>query len=438
MNTDVEVSEHSERLAPVFEDAGTGRPWLVAGYSGSNDPVFDHLANVDVFDYQLYWAGYKNAPPPAHVRDRLIKEGKYAFYLPGHDADSLFVTLAQKLGCFPPELFSRPFSFLDDQIADIAEYPIPDQDDELDIPGDTRRRIRAAIDRYERGVEDAETGLADVSRLARASRALMAGNYDDVIKAYVSASDDQKTELADVAASAYLFRATTLAQQARNEGNEGDRLFKRSYEEYARAVEIKPDKHEAFNNWGNTLLSQARRKERAEGDLLFAESYEKYARAVEIKPDYHEAFYNWGNALSYQARRKEGAEGDRLFEESYEKYARALEIKPDYHEAFESWSATLVNHGVREEGEEAVLLLEQATDRALSAEQLMAGSGAYNLACISARLGKVDEAKMWLHQSLETGFLPSRNHLSEDDDLDAVREEPWFAEILAGSETGPA
>jgi NAD-dependent SIR2 family protein deacetylase len=43
MNTDEEVEEHSKKMAPVFQDAGQRRTWLVAGYSGENDPVFDHL-----------------------------------------------------------------------------------------------------------------------------------------------------------------------------------------------------------------------------------------------------------------------------------------------------------------------------------------------------------------------------------------------------------
>ena len=49
LNNEKALKEHSEKLAPIFEDAGRGRIWLVAGYSGENDPVFAHLANVDCF-----------------------------------------------------------------------------------------------------------------------------------------------------------------------------------------------------------------------------------------------------------------------------------------------------------------------------------------------------------------------------------------------------
>src|SRR5207245_172581 len=50
MNTKEECKKHSKLLRPLFQDAGRGRMWIVAGYSGENDPVFDHLAAVEHFD----------------------------------------------------------------------------------------------------------------------------------------------------------------------------------------------------------------------------------------------------------------------------------------------------------------------------------------------------------------------------------------------------
>ena len=54
LHTEWEVEEHAENLAPVFEDAGRGRMWILVGYSGEYDPVFGHLAAVTQFDYGLY------------------------------------------------------------------------------------------------------------------------------------------------------------------------------------------------------------------------------------------------------------------------------------------------------------------------------------------------------------------------------------------------
>jgi NAD-dependent SIR2 family protein deacetylase len=58
MNIKDECHNLSKHLTPVFEDAGTQRVWLVAGYSGECDLVFEHLAKVERFDNRLYWVGY--------------------------------------------------------------------------------------------------------------------------------------------------------------------------------------------------------------------------------------------------------------------------------------------------------------------------------------------------------------------------------------------
>ena len=41
MNTVKECMDQFARLAPVFQDVGRGRVWIVVGYSGDSDPVFE-------------------------------------------------------------------------------------------------------------------------------------------------------------------------------------------------------------------------------------------------------------------------------------------------------------------------------------------------------------------------------------------------------------
>ena len=81
---------------------------------------------------------------------------------------------------------------------------------------------------------------------------------------------------------------------------------------------------------GNALMGQAKVKGNTpEGDSLFAEAGRKYAEALRIKPDKHEAYNNWGTALSAQAKLKGNTpEGDSLFAEAGRKYAEALRLEP--------------------------------------------------------------------------------------------------------------
>ncbi|TYQ27619.1 tetratricopeptide repeat protein [Pseudanabaena sp. UWO311] len=98
---------------------------------------------------------------------------------------------------------------------------------------------------------------------------------------------------------------------------------------YDRALEIKPDYHEAWNNRGVALFNLGR----------YEEAIASYDRALEIKPDYHEAWYNRGVTLFNLGR----------YEEAIASYDRALEIKPDYHEAWYNRGIALFNLGRYEE-----------------------------------------------------------------------------------------
>jgi hypothetical protein len=55
---------------------------------------------------------------------------------------------------------------------------------------------------------------------------------------------------------------------------------------------------------------------------------------------------------------------------------------------------------------------------------------AYNAACSSAKLGRVDEAFTWLERAVAEGFA-NRAHVDGDHDLDSLRADPRFAAIMA-------
>jgi hypothetical protein len=182
MNTDKEVETHSERLGPLFQDAGQARPWIVVGYSGDNDPVFNHLAAVERFDYGLFWVGFKDEEPKMHVRDELLQPGKDAFLVRGYDADRFFVELAQKLECFPPDFVQRPFSFLKVSLSILTEYRELSREKEVDILHNLRGKIGRAIAQFEEPASDVEAA-PEPSREAlelAATSLLMAGKHEDL------------------------------------------------------------------------------------------------------------------------------------------------------------------------------------------------------------------------------------------------------------------
>ena len=98
---------------------------------------------------------------------------------------------------------------------------------------------------------------------------------------------------------------------------------------YDRAIEIKSDDHETWNNRGNALDDLGRNEE----------AIASYDRAIEIKPDYHEAWGNRGVALSNLNRKKEAIAS----------YDRAIKIKPDYDTAWYNRGAALDELGMYDE-----------------------------------------------------------------------------------------
>ena len=465
MNTPEECKKHSTLLAPVFEDAGKGRVWLVVGYSGENDPVFDHLAKVPRFDNKLYWVVYKDDEPAEHVRQHLLLNGKDAFYVKGFDADDFFVTLAQRLNSFPPDFISKPFSHLDSLLEIVTPYTLPGQTTQMDVTDEARKLIRTAINTYE--------NVQNVQLLAQTY--FMKGNYDEVIALLPKPAKGLSLELIKLSSWAYKMQGDSLSKQAKTKtGENADRLFALATEKYHAALKLKPDYHEAINNWGLALSCQAGTKTGEEADRLFALVGEKYQAALKIKPDDHgtlcnwglalycqaetktgeeadrlfalaaekyqaalkikpgkcEALSNWGLALFGQAETKTGEEADRLFALAGEKYQAALKIKPDYHEALNNWGLALYRQAATKTGEEADCLFAQSKDLLLKAESILPGSAAYNIACWCAIRGLEDECKEWLEKGLGLGVMPSRQHLEKDQDLEKVREKPWFKAIL--------
>ncbi len=98
---------------------------------------------------------------------------------------------------------------------------------------------------------------------------------------------------------------------------------------YDKAVEFKPDYHEAWNNRGVALGNLGR----------YEEAIASFDKAVEFKPDFHEAWVNRGVALGNLGR----------YEEEIASFDKAVEFKPDNHEAWYNRGVALGNLGRYEE-----------------------------------------------------------------------------------------
>jgi Tfp pilus assembly protein PilF len=366
MNTEEDMKKHSDLLGPVFEDAGSGRVWIVVGYSGESDPVFNHLKSIQRFDNGLFWIGYGDQEPASHVRELLTQDDRDAFFTNGFDADSFFVSLTRALDIFPPDVVARPFTYLQRTLTHIAPFTDPTQTFDDDVMRTPRDWILSAIDQFETdtpaweeivirgGRPEAEIRKRPALLTVAARYLLMQGRYKEALAFRKEFDESPSTELADVLSMAYVMRGNQLLDRAKAKvGEEADRSFKEAREMYEAALGIKPDREEALHNWGNLLLDLAKTKTGQEADQLFADAEKKYEKASTIKPDRHGVLINWGNLLLERAKRKTGSEAEPLFIAAEEKYKAALEIERRVPEIFLNWGNLLLDRAKMMRGEES-------------------------------------------------------------------------------------
>jgi len=227
---------------------------------------------------------------------------------------------------------------------------------------------------------------------------------------------------------AYSNWGTALGNLAKTkEGKDSEQLYQEAREKYAKAVEIKSDYHTAYFNWGADLGNLAKTKEGQDSEQLYQEACKKYAKAVEIKSDYHTAYFNWGAVLGEMAIAKTGQESEQLHQESCDKYAKAVEIKSDYHEAYYSWGTTLGNLAKAKTGQESEQLYEEAYEKLQLGLEL--GGRAYNLACLLALRGKLDNSFEMLEKALLNKEI-TVEFINNDTDWDLLRNDDCFKLIL--------
>ena len=107
--------------------------------------------------------------------------------------------------------------------------------------------------------------------------------------------------------------------------NAGLMQFDAAIENYKKALKIKPDYADAYNNMGNVFQDQGNQEA----------ALKSYKQAIKIKPDYADAYYNMGVTLKNKGN-PEAAIGS---------YKQAIKIKPDYANAYNNMGTALQDQG---------------------------------------------------------------------------------------------
>jgi tetratricopeptide (TPR) repeat protein len=213
------------------------------------------------------------------------------------------------------------------------------------------------------------------------------GSHKDALTAY-----DKAIDIKPDYEKAWSNKGTTLAALGRHED---------AITAYDKAIDIKPDYEKAWYNKGTALATLGRHKD----------AITVYDKAIDIKPDYEKAWYNKGTALAALGRYKDAITA----------YDKAIDIKPDYEEAWYNKGNALDDLGRHED---AITAYDKAIDIKPDDEEAW-----YNKACAFSLMNEKDESLTCFRKAIEFGYN-NLSHIKKDKDLDFIRGEKEFQEIL--------
>ena len=407
-----------QALEPVFRNAGKEGPWIVVGYRGENDPVFELLKKVDTFEKGLFWIGLDDADAPSHVQEGLLNKNKGAVYLKGHDADSFLVALCRQLGVFPPEFVARPFTHLQSVLGGIAPYPVQGRHDRMDLTQTLRSEIQIAIDRFEDGPNagKGKPALSEEQRdqfktILAAQGHLLAQDADRVIDLRGKFDRMPSPEMATLLYWSYVMKGDGCLREAESQGDAKatQPLLKEAAKFYASACQIQPAECKAFYQWGRALMGLARQATENAAVQLFTEAGDKFQTAVKIHPAFFEAhdalaathfergvhmeqngkpaeshfakavehfqkalalkedlpqtLFGLGRAMVHQAESMKGGQAVQLFAQAMKQFETALKFQPEHSEAFVSWGHVLMTLAENMDQEDGDAFLAQAQEK---------------------------------------------------------------------------
>jgi superkiller protein 3 len=284
---------------------------------------------------------------------------------------------------------------------------------------ETNQKILEIIDIIEHEIDNEQKAelFFELGYLQRVRK-----NYEEAISSY-----DKAVEFKPDYHQAWNNRGYSLGNLGR---------YEEAISSYDKAVEFKPDYHEAWNNRGYSLDDLGRYEEAISSydkavefkpdyhqawynrgislDNLgrYEEAISSYDKAVEFKPDYHQAWYNRGNSLGNLGR----------YEEAISSYDKAVEFKPDLHEA---WYNRGISLGKLGRYEEAISSYDKAVEFKPDKHEAW-----YNKACSYSLQGNIEQAIENLKTAISLNLDKYREMAKTDSDFDAIREDERFQELI--------
>jgi serine/threonine protein kinase/Flp pilus assembly protein TadD len=188
--------------------------------------------------------------------------------------------------------------------------------------------------------------------------------------------------------------------------------LKKNYEEsdreFEKAISLDPQLFEVYYYYARTCFVRGE----------FPKAARLFEEAVRVRPDDYQAPALVSTV--YRSLKEEGKYQEAL-RLTRKNVTRHLELNPDDARAYYLGGMSLILLGESEKGEEWFA-------RALKIEPDNVGTY-YNIGCLYAQVGKKEKSIEFLQKSVDLGFA-HRAWMEHDADLDPVRDDPRFKELL--------
>lgn len=474
LNTGEETEKHTKKLGEFVAATLNSNPSLFIGYSGNADAFFPLLEEKYSEQHRLIWTGTKSAIDELEsnsVKNFLKKNNNLTHYIGNTFADDFLIQLAKELDCFPPELFSNPYSFLNKQLENIQPYPLGDG---LDILENLSEYLKEQADKplnkslytafiYKYPNKESTEGLSEKAineiMWAYDQQARYLDNqkkYEESHKIYDQALSISKhnyaclhnyalslSNYAKIKKDQTLFnRVFELNEQAfhlqpNNADNIGNyalslfrlacikkdkALFEKAFEQYEKSLKIQP---ESINCLGNYALAIFTLAQLQQDETLFNKAFEQYEKILKIQPDNINHLSNYALAIFNLAKIKKD---ENYFNKAFEQYEKCLKIQPNDKDVLSRYGSALLLLARIKQDE---VIFEKAFEQYKKCLKIQPNH-TYNLACYYSLRKHIELCKKNLLHAEQHSTLPldAYKHLTEDDDLDNIRNEQWFIELL--------
>jgi hypothetical protein len=245
LNTQEKLKAQAKRIRPVLDATMKGRPIVIAGYGGENDPLVDEIADLSPFNHGLFWVRHDNNDPAKNVRERLLSTNNCRI-VRNKPADSFFTELADALGLDQPSFLREPFQHMIDILKTVERYSSDASSAQDQLLDRAKRQLERAIYAAEERI------TSQIDRLSSQ------GRYQDLWDQFSGGAatlpPDGKMK---VAAARQKMGYAAIKDYYGKDGPEADAAFAQAEEYFRQSLKLCPDLDGTLTSLASTLIWRA-------------------------------------------------------------------------------------------------------------------------------------------------------------------------------------